>query len=397
MSIDLLRGADVLLMLFVNEVAFVKGAPAFLRHVGMDVDGMTITDVVFPAFLFIVGLALPAAIAARLGRASRLAVLRHVVVRAAALVVVGVLMVNAQHGATGVLSADVWNVVMTLGVLCLWAAPPAGIAGVPRRIVRVAGALLLVFAVACYRHPEATGWLQIRPYWWGILGLIGWAYLGVASHSLWIGERPALLTGLLGLYGCVTLAATAGGLGWPTIPGPIMGPIFGTHGTVVLAGVLVGVLLRRLTRAGSAPGQVAIRVLGVAAALGAAGLLLHTLNDVHPAFRFSKIRATLPWGLVSAALTAAALAGVRWLVKEGGTKRAPRVVQTAGENPLLAYLLAPLLLSVFALAAPLFGGVDPYQALGNHTAAGLVRSALFAWLVVAMSGWLRGRGVRFQL
>ena len=56
MSIDLLRGADVLLMLFVNEVAFVKGAPAFLRHVGMDVDGMTITDVVFPAFLFIVGL-----------------------------------------------------------------------------------------------------------------------------------------------------------------------------------------------------------------------------------------------------------------------------------------------------------------------------------------------------
>ena len=84
-------------------------------------------------------------------------------------------------------------------------------------------------------------------------------------------------------------------------------------------------------------------------------------------------------------------------MKEGGTKRAPRVVQTAGENPLLAYLLAPLPLSVFALAAPLFGGVDPYQALGNHTAAGLVRSALFAWLVVAMSGWLRGRGVRFQL
>jgi predicted acyltransferase len=396
-SIDLLRGADVLLMLFVNEVAFVKGAPAFLRHVGMDADGMTITDVVFPAFLFIVGLALPAAIAARLPRASRLAVLRHVVARAAALVIVGVLMVNAEHGATGVLSADVWNVVMTLGVLLVWAAPPGGIAGVPRWIVRVAGALLLVFAVACYRHPEATGWLQIRPYWWGILGLIGWAYLGVASLYLWIGERPALLTGLLGLYGCLTLAGTAGGLGWPTIPGPIMGPIFGTHGTVVLAGVLVGVLLRRLTRAGSAPGQVAIRVLGVAAALGAAGLLLHTLNDVHPAFRFSKIRATLPWGLVSAALTSAALAAVRWLVSEGGGRRAPRVLQTAGENPLLAYLLAPLLLSVFALAAPLFGGVDPYQALGSHTAVGLVRSALFAWLVVALSGWLRARGVRFQL
>jgi heparan-alpha-glucosaminide N-acetyltransferase len=33
LSIDLLRGMDVLLMLFVNEVAGVVGAPAFLRHV----------------------------------------------------------------------------------------------------------------------------------------------------------------------------------------------------------------------------------------------------------------------------------------------------------------------------------------------------------------------------
>src|SRR5262245_42310009 len=106
-SIDLLRGADVLLMLFVNEVAGVTGAPGFLRHVGIDVDGMTITDVVFPAFLFIVGLALPAAIAARLRRESRPAVLRHVVARAATLVVVGVLMVNADRGVAGMLSPPV--------------------------------------------------------------------------------------------------------------------------------------------------------------------------------------------------------------------------------------------------------------------------------------------------
>ena len=55
LSIDVLRGLDVLLMLFVNEVAGVRGAPAFLLHTPHDADGMTITDVVFPAFLFIVG------------------------------------------------------------------------------------------------------------------------------------------------------------------------------------------------------------------------------------------------------------------------------------------------------------------------------------------------------
>jgi len=396
-SIDVLRGADVLLMLFVNEVAGVAGAPSFLRHVGADVDGMTITDLVFPAFLFIVGLALPASLASRLARGSRASALLHVALRAAALVVVGVLMVNAEHGVAGLLSAPVWNVVMTLGVLLVWAMPPEGVAWVPRRTLRVAGVLLLLFAALAYRSPEGSGWFQIRPYWWGILGLIGWAYLGVASLYLWIGERPAVLTATVGLYGCATLAGAAGGLGWPTVPGPIMGPIFGTHGALVAAGALVGVLLLRHARAGGSPRGVAAQVLGVAAALGAAGLLLHTLSDVHAAFRISKIRATLPWGLVSAAYTAAALAGVLWLLCAGGAKRMPRLLLTAGENPLLAYLLAPLLLSLFALAAPLFGGVDPYQTLGATTVAGLVRSAAFAILVVAASGWLRARGVRFQL
>ena len=39
-GIDLLRGADVLLMLFVNEVAGVTGAPAFLLHKGADTDAV---------------------------------------------------------------------------------------------------------------------------------------------------------------------------------------------------------------------------------------------------------------------------------------------------------------------------------------------------------------------
>ena len=55
-------------MLFVNEVAGVTGAPAFLLHRPSDFDGMTITDLVFPAFLFIVGIAVPFALGGRLRR-----------------------------------------------------------------------------------------------------------------------------------------------------------------------------------------------------------------------------------------------------------------------------------------------------------------------------------------
>ena len=397
-SIDLLRGLDVLLMLFVNEVAFVVGAPAFLRHKGPTDDGMTITDLVFPAFLFLVGMAIPVALGARLRRGqARSVIFRHVVVRSATLVVVGVLMVNAEHAVRGWLSVPAWNVLMTLGVLLVWASPPEGFRRVPRAGLRAAGVLLLLFVAIAYRGDGLSGWLQLRPYWWGILGLIGWAYLGVASLYLVVGDRPAILTGFVAFYGCVALADAAGGIGWPTIPGPIVGPIVGTDGAVVLAGTLLGVLLIRHQREGGSPWRFAAQMLGVAAALGAAGLLLHTLRGVDRAFTISKIHATLPWGLVSAALTCAAFVAVFVMADLLGGARWPRTISIAGENPLLAYLMAPLLLSLFALSAPLFGGADSYLALASPTGVGLVRSAVFAWLVVRLSGFMRSKGLRFQL
>jgi len=397
-SIDLLRGADVLLMLFVNEVAGVTNAPAFLLHKTADADGMTITDLVFPAFLFIVGIAIPFALGARRRRGQPLAgLLRHVVTRSLALVVMGVLMVNAEHGVSGILSAPVWNVLMTVGVLLVWGTPDEGWGKLPKPWLRAVGVALLVFVALAYRSGASTGLVQLRPYWWGILGLIGWAYLGVAALYLVIGDRPAILTGLVGLYGCVALADAAGGFGWPAIPGPFVGPIVGTHGATVLAGTLLGVLLKRHLAESGSPWRFAGSVFAYAAALAAAGALLHTLHGLHPAFRVSKIDATIPWGLFSSALTCAAWALLFVLVDVVGWRRWPRSLTIAGENPLIAYLMAPFLLSLFALSAPLSGGVSFYESLGQTTWIGLVRSAVFAWIVVRLSGWMRSRRVRIQL
>ena len=69
----------------------------------------------------------------------------------------------------------------------------------------------------------------------------------------------------------------------------------------------------------------------------------------------------------------------------------------AGENPLLAYLLAPLLLSLFALSAPLFGGMNPYGALGQTLLVGTIRSLVFVGLVVALCAGLRRAGIHVRL
>src|SRR5687768_8587022 len=64
-SIDVLRGLDVCLMLFVNQMVSVAGAPAFTLHYPAGADGMSLADLVFPAFLFIVGISVPFAVLSR--------------------------------------------------------------------------------------------------------------------------------------------------------------------------------------------------------------------------------------------------------------------------------------------------------------------------------------------
>jgi predicted acyltransferase len=398
-SIDLVRGADVLLMLFVNEMAGVRGTPAFLLHKPHDADGMTITDVVFPAFLFIIGLAVPFAIGGRRRRGDPGGALwRHVAVRTLGLLAMGVLMVNAEYaGSGGVLSPDAWNVLMTLGVALAWLAPADGPLARARPALRIAGAALLVALVFLYRSREGVGLVQLRPHWWGILGLIGWSYLVAASLYLLAGDRPAVHVGGIALLYGLYLADEAGG--WLAALPPYLrvGRVMASHSAVALAGVLLGVLLVRHRREGGPPSRLAWPALGAAAALAAGGLLLHALRGLHPAFWINKVMATPPWCLLTSALTGAAWVAVFLLIEAKGGRRWPKAVSIAGENALLCYLIPPLLLSLFALSAPLFGGTNVYEALGETTGIGTVRSVAFAWIVVRLGGLLRGAGVRLQL
>ena len=100
------------------------------------------------------------------------------------------------------------------------------------------GVTALVALAFLYRSTDATGLVQLRPQWWGILGLIGWAYLVASLIYLFAsGNRPlVLLAATAALYGLYFADAfqVIGRLPYVSI-----GSTLGSHAAFVLSGAVV--------------------------------------------------------------------------------------------------------------------------------------------------------------
>src|SRR5260370_3382655 len=98
-SIDIFRGLTMILMIFVNELAEIKGLPWWSYHAPAQINVMTYVDMVFPAFLFILGMTIPIALERRLLRSSSMPqICLHVILRTIALIALGLLLANAEKG-----------------------------------------------------------------------------------------------------------------------------------------------------------------------------------------------------------------------------------------------------------------------------------------------------------
>jgi heparan-alpha-glucosaminide N-acetyltransferase len=401
-SIDVLRGITILVMIFVNDLAGVAGAPAWMKHFSPpDADGMTFVDVVFPAFLFIVGLSIPFSIGARLRRGEGLALVwRHILVRTVALLVIGVFMVNDESiGVDGVLSPPVWTLLMYIGVILTWNVgskqPRSRERGVPW--LRLAGVAVLVAAALLYRGTGERSIIELRPQWWGILGLIGWAYLVSCLFYIPLRRQMAGVLGVTALLYCVFLADQAGLFAsWTVVTQWVsIGSMLGSHSAITLSGVVLGMALEPDSPIIGHASRIRWGLV-YGGCLALAGVLLHSLNGIHRMFIINKIAATPPWCLLSSAWTVCVWVGVYWLMDVRGWRRWAVPVAPAGSNALFAYVLAPILGALFSLVAiPL--GFNFYGMVGKSFAIGFWRSVVFAFAVTWLAGGLRRLGIWLRL
>ncbi len=391
-SIDVFRGLTILSMIFVNDLGRISGVPWWLKHFPADADGMTFVDIVFPAFLFIVGMAIPFAIGRRFEKGeAALQIWRHIGIRTFALLVIGVFMVNISsfNASAVVVSKDLWIFLMFISVILVWNQYPRS-EGKKRSLfiaLRMVGIGGLVVMAVLYRGGSGENVIWMRTSWWGILGLIGWAYLTSCTAYLLFRRQIGAMMGVLALLIALYIGNESGALKFLDFINKyvwLAGHI-GGHSSLTVAGVIVGMLFLEHSPART-PGKRIVWLLLFALGLFVAGYLLRTLYGIN------KVKATPSWCLYCSAICCIFYAFLYWLMDLKSVIRWSNFVKPAGANPLLAYILPAI---VYALLAIL--GI---QFLNKHLNAGLVgiiRSLVFSLAIVALAGVFYRWRVRLRL
>lgn len=365
-SIDIFRALTMLIMLWVNDFAGMSDIPHWLCHAGADEDMLGFSDLVFPSFLFCVGLSLPFAIEGRFSKGqSALEVVSHIVARSFALIVMGLFSMNCS-GIDGGISHQSFCILMVAAYFLIWNVyPDAG--GAKKnlyRALKITGILILA-GLAVYRYAFGH---PLQPKWWGILGLIGWANL--ICSLVYLLCRKHLARNVAGWLLVITLmiALNSGAKWLGFYPGGW------THPTLVYSGVLASVLMCRFADDRKPNYFIGIMLCG-ALLMKSAEVLCHNF------WICSKIAATPTWafGCIFYYLPILALL---YLVCDVHRKTAwAKPVAPAGKATLTCYLIPTVWYSVQQLI-----GIS-YPEFLRSGIPGLCKSMALAFVFILIT-WL---------
>ncbi|WP_254064403.1 DUF5009 domain-containing protein [Granulicella sp. S156] len=391
-SIDVFRGLTMTLMIFVNELAGVTGLPWWNYHAPAKMDAMTYVDMVFPAFLFIVGMTIPIALERRLQKNSSMSsTFRHVLLRTVALIILGLILANAEQGNRNLfgISTNLWAILSLFGAVLLW-----NVYGRSERyrvlfnVLRFAGLALMLTMLLLFRrttHQGHIAWLNIS--YPEILGLIGYTYLSVSI--LYLATRRWQWAPLVWLVVLTALCAfsTAKWISFPRTTPLYLWPLGnGAMASISMAGVLLSSLfLGKLSHRWPTLRHKTIGAIAFALLSLLWGWLLTPLG-------ISKIRATPTWCLYSIGSSVLCFTLLYWICDVKKWNRWTAFTRPAGENTLLTYLLPDFYYFVTAAV-----GLTYFTTHANEGLSGVIRCIIFTALILSISALLTRCRLRLQL
>jgi len=384
-SIDVMRGLTLILMLFINDLNM-PGSLSWLGQMPGDINGMGLADLVFPGFLFIVGMAIPFSVSKRIyeGQNNK-SIARHIIIRTISLLIIGLLMLNSERvnpEFTGI-GKNLWTLLMYTGVFLIWNRYQENdknfftIAG-----LKLAGIAILVVLVYKFRSGEFENNGSLITGWWGFPGLIGWGYLVAAL--IYLAIRNNILNTIVAILFFLTLniLSNLNLLSSLNSVKPIFGVIIeGNVPMIVLSGVLTALILKRYSS--SDPRKIIVTIVTIGVLSIIAGFILNNW------FIISRTQATPGWGLICIGINMNLFALLYWIIDIKNHTRWTFFFKPAGENSLTAYLLPEILYSlILTTGIPVLF----YKESGEPLLA-ISGSLIWAILIVRLTALL----VRFKI
>lgn len=381
-SIDVFRALTMVIMLFVNDLPSVSGVPHWLLHADFDEDMLGFSDIVFPAFLFAMGMSIPLAIESKIQKGiSGLKILEEIASRTFALIVMGLFTVNYGHLSSSVtISKSVYCILMLIGFALLWNTYPKRDARGLRYIetmLKLLGACLLIVLIFIFKDTN-DGLFQQR--WWGILGLIGWAYSFCAIIYLYNRKSPR---NLIIAYLFFVVLNILGSNKWLGAFGGLI-PDNGCFQAFAMTGVLLTLLLKHTAIPWSMTKRLQMGLV--------AGVVLVLLSVVsHQFWIISKIQATPTWLFLCTGVSILFYIFIYWLTDMKGKTNWFDIIKPAGMATLTCYLVSYLLYSVMQITEIRFPDNFYVSPLG------ILKPVAIAFIAVGLTAILNKIGIKLKI
>lgn len=387
-SIDILRALTMFSMVFVNDLWTLIDIPKWLQHAKASEDYLGFSDIIFPLFLFVVGLSIPLAIQNRQKKGdSNLKIFWHILIRSVSLLIMGVFMVNKEysHSESIMIGSNWWMLIMALGLSLIWIDwKRSSTSKKWTYIFQGIGVAMLIFLMIIYKGgSDGDRWM--KTYWWGILGLIGWAYLLNSAIFLLSKGKLVIVVGVWMLFNFISVAHQ---MDWMPEIGygrKVLNPLLeGTLAGFTSAGILATIIFQKLIAKSKVNWFYVSMILLAIISLGYGFL-------VRPEWGISKLRSTPSWLGICSGIGFAMFALLYWIADQKGKQGWYKILRPAGTATLTCYLLPYFIYPIREM-----GGIVLPEFFRTGT-VGIVKSLVFALLVVMATGVLERQRIKLKL
>ncbi len=387
LSIDVFRAINMFFMIFVNDLSGVRNVPEWIDHVKGNEDGMHFADTIFPLFLFIAGLSIPLAIGRRITKGDSFASIAvYILLRSFALLVMGFFHVNMEeyNSASAVLPLGVWELLLTISFFLIWLDYPDTLAKGKKYALIGTGVVILIVLGVLYKGgtPEAPRGLS--PSWWGILGIIGWAYLLCGFIYLFAKGNLTILAVALVLLLGINIGIHADlfnyriwFIGWLVNDA--------SSASLMMFGVVTSLLYANMA-AKNNYGMVWTVFTLAGAAVIALGFLVRPYTH-----GISKIHSTPSWVFICTGIGILLFELIIWLVDVKGKQNWFKIIKPAGTSTLTCYLIPYLMVAIFYITH------FRYPHFLDYGAGGIIRCFAVAFIVIIITGFLEKRRLRLKI